>query len=185
MKSKLILGDSIKILAEMPFIDADLIVFDPDNAMPNKDSCLRQCHMIASRDATLLFYGVNAHTIVRLVAQSPWIISNMIQITNDGQEIGVMLVATKGIPQYTLSALYNQMSKLEVGVKGEDAHPTTKGEEWFDIILDMCNFKHVLDPFMGLAYWGAACRKRGINFTGIEIDEEYFKLAEKNVLGTE
>ena len=37
----------------------------------------------------------------------------------------------------------------------------------------------VLDPFMGVGTTGIACRNTGRNFIGIELDEEYFKIAEE------
>jgi site-specific DNA-methyltransferase (adenine-specific) len=39
----------------------------------------------------------------------------------------------------------------------------------------------VLDPFMGSGSTGKACIREGFNFIGIEIDEEYFKIAEKRI----
>ena len=39
----------------------------------------------------------------------------------------------------------------------------------------------VLDPFMGSGTTGVACVQTGRNFIGIEIDEGYFKIAEKRI----
>jgi site-specific DNA-methyltransferase (adenine-specific)/modification methylase len=39
----------------------------------------------------------------------------------------------------------------------------------------------VLDPFMGLGTTGVACQNLGRDFIGIELDEEYFKIAEKRI----
>lgn len=38
-----------------------------------------------------------------------------------------------------------------------------------------------LDPFMGTGRTGVACAKYGRNFIGIEIDEGYFKIAERRI----
>jgi site-specific DNA-methyltransferase (adenine-specific) len=40
----------------------------------------------------------------------------------------------------------------------------------------------VLDPFMGSGTTGVACVQTGRNFIGIEIDEGYFKIAEKRIM---
>lgn len=40
---------------------------------------------------------------------------------------------------------------------------------------------HVLDPFLGSGTTGIACLKTGRDFTGIEISEEYFKIAEARI----
>ena len=39
----------------------------------------------------------------------------------------------------------------------------------------------VLDPFMGSGTTGIACKKHNRNFIGIELDQEYFKIAEKRI----
>ena len=39
----------------------------------------------------------------------------------------------------------------------------------------------VLDPFMGLGTTGIECSKRGIDFIGIELDKQYFKIAKERV----
>ncbi len=39
----------------------------------------------------------------------------------------------------------------------------------------------VLDPFMGSGSTGVACVQMGRNFIGIEIDENYFRIAEKRI----
>lgn len=39
----------------------------------------------------------------------------------------------------------------------------------------------VLDPFMGSGTTGVAAIKSGRNFTGIEIDAEYFRIAKDRI----
>ena len=39
----------------------------------------------------------------------------------------------------------------------------------------------VLDPFMGSGTTGVACVQTGRNFIGMEIDETYFKIAERRI----
>ena len=39
----------------------------------------------------------------------------------------------------------------------------------------------VLDPFMGSGTSGVACQEKGRSFIGIEIDPDYFKLAEHRI----
>ena len=41
----------------------------------------------------------------------------------------------------------------------------------------------VLDPFMGSGTTGVACVRTGRNFIGIEIDPDYFKIAERRIKG--
>ena len=39
----------------------------------------------------------------------------------------------------------------------------------------------VLDPFMGSGTTGVACKKLNRNFIGIELNEEYIKIAEARI----
>lgn len=39
----------------------------------------------------------------------------------------------------------------------------------------------IVDPFMGSGTTGIACRKYGVDFIGIEIDEKYFEIAENRI----
>ena len=39
----------------------------------------------------------------------------------------------------------------------------------------------ILDPFMGSGTTGVACVKTGRNFIGIEIDPDYYAIAEKRI----
>ncbi len=39
----------------------------------------------------------------------------------------------------------------------------------------------VLDPFMGTGTTGVACKNLNRNFIGIELDPEYFKIAEERI----
>lgn len=39
----------------------------------------------------------------------------------------------------------------------------------------------MLDPFMGSGTTGVACVRAGLNFIGIEIDPDYFAIAERRI----
>ena len=52
--------------------------------------------------------------------------------------------------------------------------------EWAITVYSQ-NEATVLDPFMGSGTTGVACKKLGRNFIGIELDYNYFKIAEQRV----
>ena len=57
-------------------------------------------------------------------------------------------------------------------------HPTQKPVELMKWCLGFVpKARSVLDPFMGSGTTGVACAKKGVPFTGIEINEEYFQIA--------
>lgn len=41
----------------------------------------------------------------------------------------------------------------------------------------------IVDPFMGSGTTGIACKKLGVDFIGIEIDEKYFSICESRIGG--
>jgi len=63
-------------------------------------------------------------------------------------------------------------------------HPTQKPVRVMRWTLDMLNIPigaTVLDPFMGSGTTGVACVRTGRRFIGIEISEDYFKIAQKRI----
>lgn len=62
-------------------------------------------------------------------------------------------------------------------------HPTQKPVALMNEILKRHTNKGdiVLDPFMGSGTTGVACMNTGRKFIGIELDEEYFKIAENRI----
>lgn len=62
-------------------------------------------------------------------------------------------------------------------------HPTQKPISlMLKIVGDLSNKTDtILDPFMGSGTTGVACVQTGRNFIGVEIDEGYFKIAERRI----
>jgi site-specific DNA-methyltransferase (adenine-specific) len=62
-------------------------------------------------------------------------------------------------------------------------HPTVKPIALMRYLARLITPKQgtVLDPFMGSGTTGIACKLEGFNFVGIEIDPEYFKIAEARI----
>lgn len=65
---------------------------------------------------------------------------------------------------------------------GKAVHPTQKPEQLMRQLLRATRPGDIiLDPFMGLGTTGVACLQLGRRFIGIEIREDYFKVAEKRL----
>lgn len=63
-------------------------------------------------------------------------------------------------------------------------HPTCKPVPLLvELIRDVLNIsdKTIIDPFMGSGSTGVAAKEVGLNFIGIEIDSDYFKMAESRI----
>ena len=64
-----------------------------------------------------------------------------------------------------------------------DQHPTEKPVALFKHFIELHTRPGdtVLDPFMGSGTTGVACVQTGSNFIGMEIDPQYFAIAEKRI----
>ena len=60
-------------------------------------------------------------------------------------------------------------------------HPTVKPISLLKKIIQLFktpNPLHVLDPFMGSGSMGIACIELGVSYTGVELDTEYYTIAQ-------
>jgi site-specific DNA-methyltransferase (adenine-specific) len=69
----------------------------------------------------------------------------------------------------------------KINQERKNPHPAPFPVEIPRRILDTLKPGKVLDPFMGSGTTGVACKEVGFEFTGIEIDRDYFDMAEKRV----
>lgn len=66
--------------------------------------------------------------------------------------------------------------------KKELNHPCVMPLEVMKNIIGILpNYYTIFDPFMGSGTTGVACKKLGRNFIGCEIDESYYKIAERRI----
>jgi site-specific DNA-methyltransferase (adenine-specific)/modification methylase len=71
---------------------------------------------------------------------------------------------------------------LRSSEKGEFYHPTQKPVELMVWCLDFIKDSGaILDPYMGSGTTGVACAKAGRDFIGIEIDPDYYDIAERRI----
>jgi len=68
-------------------------------------------------------------------------------------------------------------------VKLANHHPTVKPIKLMQYLTRLITPKGgtVLDPYMGSGTTGIACKKEGFEFIGIELDEDYFKIANARI----
>lgn len=66
---------------------------------------------------------------------------------------------------------------------GKKYHPTEKPVQLMQILIENSTNTGdtVLDPFMGSGSTGVACVNTGRNFIGIELDEQYFNIAQDRI----
>ena len=74
-------------------------------------------------------------------------------------------------------------NKKTKGENGKNIHDTEKPTELMKILIENSSSENevVLDAFMGVGSTGIACVNTNRNFIGVEIDDEYFKIAENRI----
>jgi DNA modification methylase len=74
-------------------------------------------------------------------------------------------------------------SERNANVEGANNHPTVKPIKLMEYLIKLVTPENgtVLDCFMGSGTTGVAAKNLGFNFIGIELDENYFKIAEKRI----
>ena len=84
---------------------------------------------------------------------------------------------------YTAKADKTERSEYS---KVKNNHPTVKPVELMEYLINMVTPKGgtVLDPFMGSGTTGVASKNLSREFIGIELDPEYFKIAESRINNT-
>ncbi len=91
----------------------------------------------------------------------------------------------KGVKVYGTYAtkLTHYETPLNVSDKKKYGHPTIKPLNIIENLIINSSKENniVLDCFMGSGTTGVACKKLGRDFIGMEIDEKYFKIAEKRI----
>lgn len=62
-------------------------------------------------------------------------------------------------------------------------HPTEKPVELMQILIENSSNENdvILDPFMGSGSTGVACKNTNRNFIGIELDKNYFEIAQNRI----
>ena len=73
--------------------------------------------------------------------------------------------------------------KSALGKPRANHHPTVKAQALMNYLIKLITPKGgtVLDPFMGSGSTGVACRNLGMNFIGIEKEQEYLDIARKRI----
>lgn len=86
-------------------------------------------------------------------------------------------------------ALYHDFIETSVTSNGErkyGKHPTQKPEALIKHFVELLSNTNdwILDPFMGSGTTGVVAKQLGRNFIGVELDENYFEMAQERIEGT-
>lgn len=76
-------------------------------------------------------------------------------------------------------------NKIEQCEKEGKGHPTQKPVAVMEWLIEHLTNENdvVFDPFMGSGSTGVACKNLNRSFIGYELEEEYFSISKKRILG--
>lgn len=185
----LIHGDALEELPKLEF-GYDLVVADPPND-DDMDYVDKIFALVEARKKTvaggrLALYGITLSKLLNMAEASGWLVNRAIQIhqivaelrngeVTETKPVGYVVIAMRGVSP-TAAPVFSAVSK-----KGFEGHPTAKGVDWF-LPLFGVRTENVLDPFAGLGAVGLICKELNLPYTGIELDDDYFKQLENKLL---
>jgi len=81
------------------------------------------------------------------------------------------------------SDIINVANKKQKNLNGSNLHDTEKPVGLMNILIENSSNENdtVLDPFMGIGSAGVSCKNLNRNFIGIELDENYYKIAVERI----
>ena len=185
---QLIHGDCLEILPTLAAGSVDAVITDPpygcgkadwDNDFPIKwyeaSKCVALMVVIITGSQgladTIPLVGDDFIDVI-----AAWNMNGMTR-SNIGFGNWLAAVIAVGKPRQGQNVLkFTTKDKIE-------GHPTPKQIEYMTKLIYRLTDPGdtILDPFMGSGTTGVACHLTGRNFIGIEIDETYFKIAEKRI----
>jgi site-specific DNA-methyltransferase (adenine-specific)/modification methylase len=109
-------------------------------------------------------------------------------VMNSQFEVLIVLQNTKPESRAFKSAQFDRgmlsnVWSMKRGKKADKTHGATFPVELAEKAISSFTRKGsvILDPFMGVGTTGVACKNLNRNFIGIELDEDYFNIAEKRI----
>ncbi len=165
---------------------------------------LNECKRVLSKDGTIWISGtLHNHPSIGVLLKKLgfWIINDIIwfkpnappqlQPNRLAPSTELIWLASKSKKYYFN---YQKAKKLNNGKqmrnlwtltakRHKTIHPTEKPEDLLEriILLGSTEGNTVLDPFMGSGTTGVVAKRLNRNFIGIEIDKDYFKIAQKRI----
>lgn len=209
MTSKLYLGDCLEILPTLEAGSVDAVVTDPPyganvatNYRTRKRTALALCNDFApivgdsepfDPSPFLIFpvivlFGANYYAD-KLPPSTGWITWDKVDGLASSRALGFndnadseLIWTSLHVPARIIRHRWMGCMKKSENGKGR-VHPTQKPVALMAKIIDHYTRPGdtVLDPFMGSGTTGVACAQLGRDFIGIEIDPDYFAIAEKRI----
>jgi len=213
---KLIQGDCLEVMKEIPDKSVDLVLTDPPYGMSFKSNYREEKYkeIINDSDLSWLDYFVNeiyrvtkentAHYVFcsfhnidlfKQALEKKFTIKNLLVWEKNNTGMGDL---TADFASKTEFIWFIQKGRREIiGSRdpniftarktGNNFHPTEKPIDLMEYLLSKFSNSEdtILDPFMGAGSTGIACKLSKRKFIGIELDQDYFKIAQDRINNTQ
>ena len=105
------------------------------------------------------------------------------KVSNKERNEGCGMLSEKQTVQFNanIGNLRSDGTVIKEAIAQKNHHPTVKPISLLKKIIQLFktpNPLHVLDPFMGSGSMGIACIELGVSYTGVELDAEYYTIAQ-------
>ena len=201
----LILGDCLEEMKKMPDKSVDLVLTDPpygikrnkqamgkgggiakhidygkynwDNSIPEKE-VFNEIFRISKNQ---IIFGGN-YFIEYLKNSSCWIVWDKDNGTTDFADCELLWTSFNSAVR-KIKWRWSGMLQEDMKNKDKRVHPTQKPRGVLRWLIDKYSKKDdiILDPFMGSGTTGVACKELGRDFIGIEINKEYYDIAQNRI----
>lgn len=189
------LGDCLELMREIPDASIDAVITDPP--YPKEFDHLwvgfikESARLLRSGGELVTLFGhYQLPFLIGEFAKTDlrfWWICGMRQSARTrmlGKRVNVYFKPALWYVKGTKRKLHDMPSDLVNGTKPEKLeHEWEQGIGWFDHWCDrICDEgETILDPFMGSGTTGVACVKLNRNFIGMEINPDYFAIAQRRI----
>jgi len=203
--NKIILGDSLKLIKDLPNESIDLILTDPPYGIKKegiKNSAnletfykiLPDCHRVLKKDGFIIIF-FSTKLLPEIFKNNPfsyfWQFILNCPLGSVRSPIGYSkymscLVFKKGSPKinkWNKDIFNDTPSKMVEPDEGFIDHPSPKPKSFISELLKMFSKDGdlILDPFIGSGSTALACILTNRNFMGFEIEEKYCDLANERI----
>jgi len=139
------------------------------------------------RFATVCLWGAN-HYASKLPDKKGWLVWDKLAGKTPSFQSDCELAWTnKDAPARLFTHLWRGIMREgeeHIMIGGPKLHPNQKPVALLAWCLDMCCIHNglVIDPFMGSGSMGVACHRAGLQYIGVEIDEQHYQTARQRLL---
>jgi site-specific DNA-methyltransferase (adenine-specific) len=199
MKNKIICGDCLEVMKEIPDKSIDLILTDPPYGITNyswdivkNEMYFDEIHRVGKK---IIIFGGN---FMPLPKKDGWIIWDKMKEENptrreegDNKSNDFEMIWTNFLSKNKIIRfLYNGNIQMFQGEKkkpdykiGKRMFSSQKPIRLIERLVEEYSEPNqtILDPFLGSGTTALACQNTGRNFIGIEINPEYCKIAEQRL----